>query len=542
MRAYFFTFLFLFSLSYLAFSQQNTFQIAYQASEHAQCLHICPAKDGGAVFTGIATINSIDKLYLTKINCQGKHLWTKVFENSSSINNITPRVIQTSTGDFLLAANTGQYQAYNTMLIKVNNNGNIVWSKIMTGQRDDVVAGIIEDRNGDFILSGTTNSFGSDKSTNLAYRDIMLAKVDKDGNWIWGKTIGTPNNIDAAFDIVEAADGGYAAVGRCIDQGTFYTFLLKTKTNGDVEFMKTFGDTLHHTFAYDIITTSDGGFAITGSTTILKNNFQDYPDIYLIKTNSKGDTLWTQTYIGTTPDHSENGSSVIELGKGDGYAVAVATLSYPTTGFVPNKHVLITTDNIGRIQKASSYNNGGSHYPFIAKDPNGNGFWMAGFTTNISATTFTPLVMRLNNSFESGCNEKDLTDFTLQDIPHFKVRNPQREINSFQTSFYPSNKDNTYSFEPVIICQNIVDTCSTTATFDLAQQTNIEMRISADHTQLQFDAEDIDNLSYRIFNTVGQSMLSGRLNYSIDIQSLSSGLHFIEIRKQNAAMTLRFVK
>src|SRR5262245_60652205 len=63
--------------------------------------------------------------------------------------------------------------------------------------------------------------------------------------------------------------------------------------------------------------TNDGGYIITGYT---GNPF----DVFLVKTNFAGDTLWTRTYGGVDLDA---GSSVILTSDG-GYAVVGWTLSF----------------------------------------------------------------------------------------------------------------------------------------------------------------------------------------------------------------------
>lgn len=47
--------------------------------------------------------------------------------------------------------------------------------------------------------------------------------------------------------------------------------------------------------------TSDGGYIIAGETV---SYGEGLPDVYVIKTDAIGDTLWTKTYGGTNFDHA----------------------------------------------------------------------------------------------------------------------------------------------------------------------------------------------------------------------------------------------
>ena len=93
----------------------------------------------------------------------------------------------------------------------------------------------------------------------------------------------------------------------------------------------------------------DGNYVVTGSSTLNQNSFQDYPDEFLMKTNTDGDTLWCRSYAGSNIEGSENGSSVVVTPDGS-FAVGVATFSYPSVGYVPNKHCVLKTDKDGHMK------------------------------------------------------------------------------------------------------------------------------------------------------------------------------------------------
>ena len=75
--------------------------------------------------------------------------------------------------------------------------------------------------------------------------------------------------------------------------GTQYIYLIKTNAEGDTIWTRTLGESGCSNFAWSVQQTYDGGYIITGRTNF--NNPISH-DLYLIKTDTYGDTIWTRTY------------------------------------------------------------------------------------------------------------------------------------------------------------------------------------------------------------------------------------------------------
>ena len=104
----------------------------------------------------------------------------------------------------------------------------------------------------------------------------------------WQKTFGG-SSVDESFSVTETSDGGYALVGY-LNSGALE--ILKTNSLGDTLWTKEYGPPGYNP-GYHIEQTSDGGFIVTGSTLPL---FTSESNVYLIKTDSNGDSLWTKQY------------------------------------------------------------------------------------------------------------------------------------------------------------------------------------------------------------------------------------------------------
>jgi len=112
------------------------------------------------------------------------------------------------------------------------------------------------------------------------------------------KTFGDNNLLlDCGHSVQQTTDGGYIVTGYTEDVNWYglptinNVFLIKTDGSGIEQWNKIFGENTYNT-AYSVQQTTDGGYIIAGST---GNEWYDR-DVYLIKTDGNGDSLWTKTF------------------------------------------------------------------------------------------------------------------------------------------------------------------------------------------------------------------------------------------------------
>jgi hypothetical protein len=220
-------------------------------------------------------------------------------------------MIQTSDGGYALAGYTESFGAggQDSWLIKTDSVGNMIWSQTYGGANNDEAWSVIQTSDGGYALAGYTESFGA------GHRDFWLVKTDSVGNMIWNKTYGGAGD-DQAYSVIQTSDGGYALAGVGSDD----FLLIKTDSVGNIIWGKFYGGA-DFDAAWSMIQTSDGGYALAGLTESFGAGGQDS---WLIKTDSVGNVVWSQTYGGANGDAA---LSVIQTSDG-GYALAGGTASF----------------------------------------------------------------------------------------------------------------------------------------------------------------------------------------------------------------------
>jgi len=132
-----------------------------------------------------------------------------------------------------------------------------------------------------YIVTGFTHP---DTLTSSA---LWLLKTDTLGNVIWSKTYGGTSSLgDRGYHVTQTTDGGYIITGRKWND-PYHIWLLKTDSMGDTLWTRTFGESI----GYCVQQTQDGGYIVTG-----RRNW--WPSqLFLLKTDSLGDSTWMSTYL-----------------------------------------------------------------------------------------------------------------------------------------------------------------------------------------------------------------------------------------------------
>ncbi|UCD13331.1 MAG: PQQ-like beta-propeller repeat protein [Thermoplasmatales archaeon] len=260
--------------------------------------------------------------------------WNKTFGGSSV--DWGWSVQQTADGGYILTGETGSYGSggFDAWLVKTDADGNEQWNKTFGGPAKDGGRSIQQTTDGGYVIGGYADSYG------YPVHDVWLVKTDSNGDEEWNKTFGGPYS-DGAFSVWQTNDKGYLAAGYSDSYGPggHDVWLVKTDSNGDEEWNKTFGTSSWDT-GYSVKQVNDGGYILIGAT---KSYGAGGQDVWLIKTDTNGVEKWNKTYGGSANDW---GSSVCQTVDG-GYILTGDTRSYGPGGY---DIWLIKTDTDGNEQ------------------------------------------------------------------------------------------------------------------------------------------------------------------------------------------------
>jgi hypothetical protein len=283
----------------------------YGGSEYDCGYSVQQTSDGGYIIAGETwSFGAGDgDVYIIRTNSEGDETWSYTFGGSSYDYGYS--VQQTSDGGYIIAGETWSFDSISgdLYLIKTDSDGNKVWDNYGGGSFTDSGWSVQEATDGGYIVVGRTDSFG------VGGYDAYLVKIDSEGGGVWNKTFGGSGD-DMFMSVDQTTDGGYIMVGDIYNSGTD-VYLIKTDSSGNKMWSKTFGGQ-NDDFGHSVQQTIDGGFIIVGDTYSFGEKGYD---VYLIKTDSEGNELWSRTFGGSDDD---TGWSVEQTRDG-GYIIAAET-------------------------------------------------------------------------------------------------------------------------------------------------------------------------------------------------------------------------
>jgi len=295
--------------------------------------------------------------------------WTKTF--SGIDNDYGYSVRQTYDGGYIITGNTDSHGSGSTdiWLIKTNISGDTVWTKTFGGSDIDegrCVRQIYDDFGipAGYIITGYSNNYG------MGSADVWLIKTDTIGDTIWTKTFGG-NDFDWSGSVQQTTDGGYIITGGTFSYGAgdHDAWLIKIDALGDTIWTKTFGGSALD-WSGSVQQTIDGGYIIIGGT---YSYGAGNHDIWLIKTDSMGNTSWTRTFGGVGEDWGES----IQQTTDGGYIIAGNTYSYAVGGC---DIWLIKTDSNGNQEWSQTFGGSNWEMSYSAQQTTDSGYIITGYS------------------------------------------------------------------------------------------------------------------------------------------------------------------
>lgn len=246
-------------------------------------------------------------------------------------------VVKTNDGGMIVVGQTNssdgdivkENDEIDIWIIKIDNLGNKEWSRTIGGSKNDYGTSIIATNDGNFIISGYTESSDGDVPNNFGLHDFFVAKITGSGTVLWTKNYGFSGH-DHAHKIIQTSDGGYFVVGfseysgiegsggtqnngeghemghKGVLHGSGEYIGVKIDGQGNFMWYRYFGGTQNDR-VNDVVEANDGGLVMVGysesSNFDIIDNKGSY-DFWAVKINANGSLQWKHNYGGSAIDQA----------------------------------------------------------------------------------------------------------------------------------------------------------------------------------------------------------------------------------------------
>jgi len=421
---------------------QITFQKTFAAAGMNGGLFIQKTTDGGYIVTGqheTSGAGGCDIYIFKRDNC-GNIEWFKTYGDATSDGGMC--IQQTPDGGYIITGlgyDFGGGGTRDVILMKIDASGNVQWNKIYGGPAEEYGMYVQLTNDGGYIIVGTSTSFGAGDW------DLYLVKTDSIGNLQWTKYFGGGNH-DSGTYIEQTADGGYIIFGKTesFGAGGADVWLIRTDNIGDLLWAKTYGGTGaegQHWNTKGLIM-PDGGFIISSHTTSFGAGLAD---VWLIRTDSSGNVLWSKTYGGADNDLPR----FIRQTNDNGFIIGGETWSFGLGG---RDVYLVKTDSSGNLEWSRTFGGAGDDKAMCVQQANDGGYVLSGNTSSFGAINYDVYIMKTDTNGNGPCNQTNPVTIENTVSPVVNTITPTTGSGGIENS--PSPVVNTYTPSDYFLCLN----------------------------------------------------------------------------------------
>lgn len=245
-------------------------ELTFGGNNFDEGMSVLQTSDQGYLLVGFTEsfstsgVNDGDEdIYVVRTDVDGTVLWSNVYDEAYI--EYGYKVIETEDKGFLIVgeitAALGQLK--DIYLLKISETGGFEWSRTYgtitkTEQANDVVK----------VAGGGYAIIGQSKTPSTNDGNIELLRVDNAGNLIWSKSYDHSGYDDRGNAIVALPDGGFAFAGSTKDGAGFDTDMVvfRVDANGEVLWDDAFGFDDESEEVNDLLFSRDGvGLILVGS-------------------------------------------------------------------------------------------------------------------------------------------------------------------------------------------------------------------------------------------------------------------------------------
>jgi hypothetical protein len=301
--------------------------------------------DGGYIVAGysnstdgdVAGNHSLHNCWIVKLDAEGKFFWQKSLGGSGF--DYATSIQQTTDGGYIIAGSSNSnstggdvfdHSDYDCWIVKLDAEGKLLWQKSLGGSGSDYASSIQQTVDGEYIISGSSNSNNGDVVGNHGNADSWVAKLDAGGKLVWQKPLGGSGD-DGAYSVQQTADGEYIVAGSSSSNngdvsgnhgGDRDYWIVKLNAEGNLFWQRALGGSdARGDIASSIQQTTDGGYIVAGWSASndgdVSGNHGNY-DYWIVRMDAEGKLLWQRSLGGSGVDIAH---SVQQTADG-GYIVA----------------------------------------------------------------------------------------------------------------------------------------------------------------------------------------------------------------------------
>jgi hypothetical protein len=221
------------------------------------------------------------------------------------------------TGDQTGDSRSAKHGAGEYWGILMDANGTKIWRRYFGGTNNDRGYGAVQTSDGGFLMVGSSESTDYDIIDDKGSYDLWAVRLDANGNKLWTKSFGG-SEIDGGWGVTKTRDGNYLMVGdtRSSDQdvsnskGGGDLWAVKFNDSGNLIWEKSYGGTEFES-GRNIRPLKDAGYVITGFSRsgngdLTENKGQN--DLWVITINEAGDLTFQLSAGGSKLDLGYGGT------------------------------------------------------------------------------------------------------------------------------------------------------------------------------------------------------------------------------------------
>ena len=292
-----------------------------------------------------------------KIDGAGNILWLKAYGGNGDEE--LRKIVKAADGGFFLfgtslnnPSGAGDFDNY---IIKVNNTGDIQYTRLFGGAGEDKIRSAITDSIGNVVITGYTESFGA------GGKDVYVGKMTQAGTFKWNYIYGK-NGPDKAQELV-IKEGGHIVIAGDTKMPLNITpsqgnpFLMKLDSLGNKKWTRVYEDSTE-TDSWGVVKTADNGYVFVTTELPAGVNTQSATNVCFAKVNDvTGNIVYSYRIAGNKkerfPDVASTADGGFMFGMGSAsfstdtmrnvYTVKTNSLGVSGCNTFPNSYTKIDT-------------------------------------------------------------------------------------------------------------------------------------------------------------------------------------------------------